>query len=250
MNVIFVSSDSLFPYKLQSSSLQYPMSNFHAFLYCMELSPQEMYTLLRTRWQVGDHLAHTLIDYYGGHLYDIYQLLIQCKLRFSMNMISASSSPSGIASGAATTATVSKEYQSSYRFLDCTMNENIRSCLRNAKKLDTARDRPQIDHKNKSRTEEREESVYDRLLQILHQLAERGFVPISSRYDEVVDLVHEHHIAVLVPNGSYVMGLPEDIWAKEETIAYDYLLLPTKQSVRIHLAKLLMEKRKLPSSYY
>ena len=47
------------------------MLDLTEFIFAGEVPPNKMYELLTTKWGVGRNLAATLIDYYGGHIYDI-----------------------------------------------------------------------------------------------------------------------------------------------------------------------------------
>jgi hypothetical protein len=47
------------------------MVDLTGFIFAGEVPPNKMYELLTTKWGVGRNLAATLIDYYGGHVYDI-----------------------------------------------------------------------------------------------------------------------------------------------------------------------------------
>ena len=51
------------------------MADVNKFIFAGEVPPNKMYELLTTRWGVGHNLAVTLIDYYGGHIYDIFSKL-------------------------------------------------------------------------------------------------------------------------------------------------------------------------------
>ena len=48
------------------------MLDLTGFMFAGEVPPDKTFELLTTRWGVGPNLAATLIDYYGGHVYDIY----------------------------------------------------------------------------------------------------------------------------------------------------------------------------------
>jgi hypothetical protein len=77
LNVILVSSEHSFPFKLLDHRLEFSMSNFNKFIFVGEVSPKDMYQLLTCEWGVGERLAETLIDHYGGNIYDVYQALLQ-----------------------------------------------------------------------------------------------------------------------------------------------------------------------------
>jgi hypothetical protein len=77
LNVILVSSEHAFPFKLVEQKLGFSINNFGKFIFAGEVSPKDMYQLLTTKWGVGDRLAVTLIDHYGGNIWDVYQALIR-----------------------------------------------------------------------------------------------------------------------------------------------------------------------------
>ncbi len=77
MNVILVSSEHAFPFKLVEQKLGFSINNFGKFIFAGEVSPKDMYQLLTSKWGVGDRLAVTLIDHYGGNIWDVYQALIR-----------------------------------------------------------------------------------------------------------------------------------------------------------------------------
>ena len=47
------------------------------FIFVGEVSPKDMYQLLTCEWGVGERLAVTLIDHYGGNIWDVYQALLR-----------------------------------------------------------------------------------------------------------------------------------------------------------------------------
>lgn len=75
LNVILVSSEHAFPFKLVDQKLGFNIDNFGRFIFAGEVSPKDMYRLLTSEWGVDDSLATTLIDLYGGHVWDVYQAL-------------------------------------------------------------------------------------------------------------------------------------------------------------------------------
>ena len=77
MNVILVSSEHAFPFKLLDQELDFSIDNFNSFIFAGEISPKDMYQLLTSGWGVEDTLAVTLIDHYGGHIWDIYLALVR-----------------------------------------------------------------------------------------------------------------------------------------------------------------------------
>ena len=77
LNVILVSSEHAFPFKLLDQKLDFSIDNFNSFIFVGEISPKDMYQLLTSGWGVEDTLAVTLIDHYGGHIWDIYLALVR-----------------------------------------------------------------------------------------------------------------------------------------------------------------------------
>ena len=53
------------------------MLDLTGFIFAGEVPPNKMYELLTTRWGMGHNLAVALIDYYGGHIYDILRKLLE-----------------------------------------------------------------------------------------------------------------------------------------------------------------------------
>ena len=62
MNVICVSSDYLFPYRVD---------NWKELIYAGEVSPKDMYQLLTVKWGIELNVAAARMNIYGGHIYDI-----------------------------------------------------------------------------------------------------------------------------------------------------------------------------------
>ena len=80
MNVILVSSDHDFPFQLvEQEELGFSIQNLNEFIFVSEVSSKDMYQLLTSKWGVGDRLAVTLIDHYGGNIWDVYRALIRLK---------------------------------------------------------------------------------------------------------------------------------------------------------------------------
>ena len=77
MNVILVSSEHAFPFKLVERKLGFSINNLGKFIFAGEVSPKDMHQLLTSEWGVSDRLAVTLIDHYGGNIWDVYQALIR-----------------------------------------------------------------------------------------------------------------------------------------------------------------------------
>ena len=75
MNVILVSSEHAFPFRLRDSKLHFNLEHLNGYIYAGEVPPKDMYELLTKQWGVEANLAEALIDHYGGHIYDVYQAL-------------------------------------------------------------------------------------------------------------------------------------------------------------------------------
>ena len=77
LNVILVSSEHSFPFKLVDQKLGFNINNLEKLIFAGEVSPKEMNQLLTCEWGVGDRLAVALIDHYGGNIWDVYRALIR-----------------------------------------------------------------------------------------------------------------------------------------------------------------------------
>lgn len=75
MNIILISSDYAFPFRLQDSRLSFNINNFDKFICAGEVPPKDVYKLLTTQMGVADNLAIAFIDHYGGHIWDIYKAI-------------------------------------------------------------------------------------------------------------------------------------------------------------------------------
>lgn len=90
VNIVLCSNDDLnfpFPYqpfspKSQSSDhlhLPFDFQYFTSYLFCGEHSPKDIYYLLINHWKVGENLALSLIDLYGGNIYHLYHVIYHFK---------------------------------------------------------------------------------------------------------------------------------------------------------------------------
>ena len=75
--MIFVSSDYNFPQRLEDTRLGFSTKDLTGLIFAGDVPPDKMYELLTTRWGMGHNLAETLIDHFGGHIYDILQELTE-----------------------------------------------------------------------------------------------------------------------------------------------------------------------------
>ena len=69
--MILLSTEHAFPDRLKHARLEFVTADITDFIFAGEVPPSKMYELLTTRWGMGHNLAVTLIDHYGGHIYDI-----------------------------------------------------------------------------------------------------------------------------------------------------------------------------------
>jgi hypothetical protein len=77
MNVILDSSEHAFSFQLVDENMHFGIATFGRFIFAGEVSPQDMQQLLTREWGVGDRLAATLIDRYGGNVWDVYRAVIR-----------------------------------------------------------------------------------------------------------------------------------------------------------------------------
>ena len=75
LNVIISSWKHVLPYLLGNIRYEFNAPDITQNILAGEVPPYKMYELLTTRWGMGHNLAVTLIDHYGGHIYDIFQRL-------------------------------------------------------------------------------------------------------------------------------------------------------------------------------
>ena len=81
LNVVMVSSEHAFPYRLGDPRLGFNVGDITRFIFAGEVPPNKMYELLTIRWGIQHNLAIALIDHYGGHIYDILLKLQELKLK-------------------------------------------------------------------------------------------------------------------------------------------------------------------------
>ena len=157
------------------------MLDLTQFIFAGEVPPDKIFELLTTRWGVGRNLAATLIDYYGGHVYDLF-----LKLQELSSMVG--SFEPGIQMNA----------------------NNVRKCLKYAV------DKPHM-------------------RELLTQIAEKGFAPIDDIEDSEAGIISKHNVGGQVQKErSKVIGFPDEVWGKHTTG-----LIPSKQSIRLVIAKVL-----------
>ena len=76
--MILVSSEHSFPYKLSHPRLSFSSNVINRYIFAGEVPPNAMYELLTGKWKMEPNIAMAFIDYYGGHVYDVYDAL--CRL--------------------------------------------------------------------------------------------------------------------------------------------------------------------------
>lgn len=189
MNVILVSSEHSFPFRL-SEDVDFNIAILNRFIFAGEVPPKDMYTLLTTQWGVKHNLAVALIDNYGGHIYDVKLALERLKAEKS-------------------------DFISMYP----EMKRNVNQCL-DCKDVD-------------------EQSIID----TLKRLAIDGFVPLKKPDDPIARIISKYNVGGVVQDISVPIGVRKDMWGDNE-----YGLVPSKQSMRLAIAKILVRENKLTDS--
>ena len=183
LNVILTSSEHVFPYSLVDKKLGFNILNLTGFIFAGEVPPDKVYELLTERWGVGQNLAATLIDHFGGHLYDIHEKLKELNTKRGV-----------------------------FRAGKQSQADSVRMCL------DFNGDKK-------------------RMRFLLTQIAEKGFAPIITITDPLAGIISENNVGGLVRfESATVIGLPDAVWEKHEIG-----LIPSKQSIRLVIAKVLEE---------
>ena len=65
------------PYLLGNIRYEFNAPDITQHILAGEVPPDKMYELLTTRWGMGHNLAVTLIDHFGGNIYNIFRNLIE-----------------------------------------------------------------------------------------------------------------------------------------------------------------------------
>lgn len=78
--MVLVSSEHAFPYRLLDPKVDFNLDNFNGYIYAGEVPPNDMFDLLTTKWGVEPNVALALINLYGGHVYDIKEVLSRLHL--------------------------------------------------------------------------------------------------------------------------------------------------------------------------
>ena len=79
INVILVSSEHVFPFRLADPKLGFNSDDITKFFFAGEVPPNEMHKLLTQEWKLSENLSLALISLYGGHIWDIYQALMRLR---------------------------------------------------------------------------------------------------------------------------------------------------------------------------
>ena len=80
MNVILVSSEHSFPFRLRDPRIDFNLANMDEAIFAGEVPPNLMFELLTTRWGIAENVALALIDHYGGHVFDVYRTCGKARL--------------------------------------------------------------------------------------------------------------------------------------------------------------------------
>ena len=187
MNVILVSSEHTFSFKLVEQKLGFSINNFGKFIFAGEVSPKDMYQLLTSKWGVGDRLAVTLIDHFGGNIWDVYQALIRLSTE--------------------------REY---FYAVDSLTSSQVIKCLKWKGNLDIG---------------------HEKMVEALRHLAVTGFYPIDEIDDPIAKVITANNVGGVVMKGSVIIGLPNEVWRSTDCALG---IVPSKQSVRLAIAKQLM----------
>jgi len=74
MNVLLVSSEYAYPYRLLHGNF-FNITNLTRTLFAGEVSPADMRILLRDKWGLGPHLSDVFLAFFGGHVHMASQAL-------------------------------------------------------------------------------------------------------------------------------------------------------------------------------
>ena len=179
--MILSSCTHALPYLLGNIRYEFNAPDITQHIIPGEVPPDKMYELLTTRWGMGHNLAVTLIDQYGGNIYDI-----SIQLQFWND-------------------------KGEYFFGRCQQQTDaVQRCLKfNGEKK--------------------------RMRELLIQIAEKGFAPLSDVKDPEAAVISKHDVGGVVQRGqAMVIGLPDHVWG-ESTIG----LVASVQSIRLAIANVL-----------
>ena len=76
----------------------------------------------------------------------------------------------------------------------------------------------------------------DLIIDVLKQLANSGFYPLEEADDPIARIISENNVGGVVRKNSLIVGLNEEVWEKTD---FEYGIVPSKQSMRLVIAKVL-----------
>jgi len=185
MNVILVSSDYSFPFRLQNPRFNFNPDDVTQVIYAGEVPPNEMLlTLLMGQWGIKSNLATALVSLYGGHVYYTFQAVIKLLA-----------------------------LQNEFWVFDPDHSSKVIRCLN----VDTA-DR-------------------HRMVEVLAQLAERGFAPLETADKLLAEAISLHNVGGVVKKSIATIGLPYELWGDSE-----WGVVPASQFMRLVISKVLYSR--------
>jgi hypothetical protein len=187
VNVILISSEHAFPYRLRDPRLDFNLDNCNGYIYAGEVPPKDMYELLTAKWGIESNIALALINLYGGHVYDMMLAIERLQ---------------------------SRKHKFNWYF-DSNLSDNVKRCL-------------------KWNFEKCEDNV--RMRDTLRQLAITGFAPLDDINDPVAIKISENNVGGTVKKTGITIGLRDEVWLETK---YENGIVPTKQAMRLVIAKLL-----------
>ena len=77
----------------------------------------------------------------------------------------------------------------------------------------------------------------------LEKLAIEGFIPLEDPEDHIARIISEFGVGGVVMKRSKIIGLNMSVWEKYPN--YDYGIIPSKQSMRLAIAKVLVDTKEM-----
>ena len=74
------------------------------------------------------------------------------------------------------------------------------------------------------------------MIATLQQLAERGFVPLQDRDDQIAEVISKNNVGGVVAKSALNVGLPKSVWNCD----FKFGLVPSSQSMRLLIAEYLV----------
>lgn len=185
LNVVLVSSEHSFPFRLANPSLSFNIINITKFIFAGEIPPKNMYSLLTEQWSIGENLALAVMSHFGGHIYDSFLAL------------------------------KSLDENNEEVFLNASLYSSVRHCLQQC-----------LGDSKKEKEMKR----------LLTEMAVKGFVPIQDENDPLAEIISKNNVGGVVRRDSNVIGLSKNVWD-----GYKYGLIPSRNSIRLVIAKILTE---------